>query len=236
MGQAEEPILIGAYRKGADRVILLATREVPGESYPVARKVKTELEQRGISAEIREIDLLDFFSNVRGIIKLIRQIKHEIGYEKHPATTPIYVNITGGTKPMSCAALVAALNEGVLPYYVQEKPKPERIIDLPLLPLALSYWKLSKVESAILGELHARDSKSGFQEDVRRCIEGKISMRPPAKSTVSIACKKLEQLGLLATGLVIHSKTRRPSKLLRLTDMGSLYAWYLTEFGKIRTQ
>ena len=204
LGTVKEPILAGIHHFGANEVYLFATRGVEKESYPLALSLSMDLKRIGISVVIEEIDLFDFMGNLKRIVTKINEIR-----KKRPAAQ-IYVNVTGGTKPMAQAALIAAFLTDSQPYYVQEKPL--KVIQLPTFPKAGTKPIRGKQRDILTILVNGPMSVSGLSKTIG------IST-----TAVSHNLKRLENMGL------IKSEAAGRAKRAKLTELGLWWAWMIKE-------
>ncbi|PCN50260.1 hypothetical protein B6U99_05415 [Candidatus Geothermarchaeota archaeon ex4572_27] len=208
VGRRLEPILVGIRSIGADRLVLFATRGVENESWPVALELADRL--KAIMVEVRpivEIELFDLVEDVKRMVATIREVRRELSERPHE----MYFNVSGGTKVMSMAGLIASYMEGLKPYYVVERPTEPfeaPLIMLPALPRGLD--SLTRHQKEVLIAL--KDGPKNLKE-----IAEKVGIAiPSVKHNVD---------KLTALGLIEPSEGR--GRKVRLTDVGRLWLWLI---------
>ena len=128
LGKTIEPVLKGFQHYGAiDNLYILHSKDEPDFKFKkLAEELRTRLS--GIGFDNTHLVQIDPFK-MDDIIGAILQIVGE-------ASSPIYINITGGTNLMAGAACIAAFFVGAQAYYVLGKrggPISEsRVVELPV--------------------------------------------------------------------------------------------------------
>jgi putative CRISPR-associated protein (TIGR02619 family) len=138
--------VLGGGCRGVDYVVLLATDTPEGRA--AARVLDDHLSRRGCPSRVRVVPGLGahrlFWA---GLADLVRVVAEE-ARSAYTAGSRVYLNATGGFKPESGAALLAAMAAApVVPYYKHEAMR--ETVFLPLLPVALDRGRLAPMAAKL---------------------------------------------------------------------------------------
>lgn len=198
-----------------------------------AYELKKSLEDFGAKVEIHEVNPLDFTECLVNIIKLI----HE-SLEKN-----VVVNVTGGTKILSLAAMNAACMCSCEAFYVQEKGSGDIKIDLPISSPGYFNKKIGEQAQKILAYLLEKQVRlekpmEEYSEDELKYLRiGEIARGigvKPQSITNKLKMMKSDGLITIKEGSVKRRKTennpagigKSSVKFCWLTDEGWIYATY----------
>jgi len=176
------------------RLYLLCSHEKAIREISNELKLFRRLEVVGI-----EIDPFDFTDIIGKIIEIHgkeRKIEPKANF---------YVNVTGGTKVMSCAALVGANYIGAIAYYVREDDETS----IELTPPKIPPQDLTVIQRKIV---KAADKRPLTQTQIHNTLN--ISVQK-----VNYNCKSLERYGYLS--IMAHESDGRAT-LIRLTPLGKV--------------
>ena len=186
-----ERVLVSTF--GFDEAkVLSALRSIPYERLAILaggkslkeaglRRLQSAERAAGGSLEVVEVDPFDFRSCFRGALGLI---------EKHRrAGREVRVNVSGGTKVLADAALLAAFQEGVEAYHCEDRP-----VRLPVLRGVSFTDRLNPAERAVLGCLDRA-------RPVRKIVE-RLASDGHAERAVQAAISRLRDQGILSVSLL----------------------------------
>ncbi len=206
LGEQPEPIiyLLKAY-PNTKKIFLICSDKSVDYSEPIEKTCdildidvdKRIIQPQKISNIIKEIIIIakecgyspPVFYGIRSKKphKIIKEAK-----AKKRENANIFINITGGTKVMSSAALYSAYLIGAKAFYVWKNDDngDMEIINLPTLNLSIENF-LSPVRLKILGVLYEKQ-KVKSSEEIRKDTEIQ-------KSTISHIIRELEKINLVKT-------------------------------------
>ena len=205
VGESPEPIINGFRLHRVDHQVLLHGPE----TLDVATTIKRRIEDFA-GKEVCDLVEVDPYDMHDVIVKVLSVWKGFPNAEFH-------VNITGGTKVMASAALVACFAIGGAAYYVkgafgEVKPSlASSIVDLPVPKVPLK--SLGETQGKILKHLQKHE---GRIKRANSSLQGLL--RRPSAQLVSYHLKMLEKKGLIELTLEGRGKTAT------LTETGRLYA------------
>ena len=200
-----------------------------------AKELKELLNGFGVEVEIEDVNPIDFKECLLKIIELI---------QKQPEGTDITVNVTGGTKLLSLAAMNAACMCYCKAFYVQEKGSGDVKVDLPIS--SPGYFKdigeQSKKILSYLLEKQKRLEKSVEEysdDELKNFISGNIARGIGVEpNSITNKLQMMEKDGLIESkrGSMKRTKSEKnPSgigknsvKFCWLTDEGRIYATYFS--------
>lgn len=142
----------------------------------------------------------DDFSDIIGNIVEIHSKE-----TKKTSDVKFFVNITGGTKIMSCGAMVGANYIGALSYYVSKEKEEAIELTPPLVPPA----ELVESQRKIVTEVAKKEL---YQTQIANRLEVSAQI-------VSYNCKQLKKFGYV--DMIQDSKDRRAT-IIQLTPMGKM--------------
>ncbi|AKB21958.1 DUF6293 family protein [Methanosarcina sp. WH1] len=195
-----------------------------------AQELKIILQDFGADVEIHEVNPLDFKECLLKIIELIQE---------QPKGTDIAVNVTGGTKLLSLAAMNAACMCYSKAFYVQEKDSGDTKVDLPS-PNSGYFNDIGDQAKKILSYL--LDEHIKLKKPVEECSDDELKSfinREIARGlgvtsqTITNKLQMMEADGLLMSkkGAIKNSSGLGKSsvKIWWLTDEGRIYAAYFSK-------
>ncbi|UJG40385.1 MAG: DUF6293 family protein [Candidatus Heimdallarchaeum aukensis] len=204
VGLTPKPIIEGINAYQIDDIFLLYNEGSKTE----ANSIRALTEKLFINCTLVEVDKFDLEDVV---VKILSIIKKNIGNR-------IHINITGGTKIMSSAGVIAGFFSGSEIYYIKEPknndPLSDRIIKLPIPKVQLDDIKdnAKKILTLILergGKICSANSE----------ISDVLNIRP---QLVSYYINKLEKENL------IENKKEGRNNIIKLTNAGRFAAKYFT--------
>lgn len=200
-----------------------------------AEELKELLKSFDVKVEIEEVNPLDFRECLLKIIELI---------QKQPEGTDITVNVTGGTKLLSLAAMNAACMCYCKAFYVQEKSSGDIKVDL--LISSPGYFKeigdQAKKILAYLLEKQKRLEKpveKYTDDELKNFVSGNIARGIGVEpNSITNKLQMMDKDGLINTkrGSIKRTKSeknpsgigRKSVKFCWLTDEGKIYATYFS--------
>lgn len=195
-----------------------------------AQELKKILKDFGADVEIHEVNPLDFKECLLKIIELIQE---------QPEGTDIAVNVTGGTKLLSLAAMNAACMCYSKAFYVLEKDSGDTKVDLPS-PNSGYFNDIGDQAKKILSYL--LDEHKKLRKPVEECSDDELKNfinREIARGlgvtsqTITNKLQMMEADGLLMSkrGAIKNSSGLGKSsvKIWWLTDEGRIYATYFSK-------
>jgi CRISPR-associated protein Csa3 len=195
-----------------------------------AYELKKSIEDFGAKVEIYEVNPLDFKECLLRIIELIQE---------QPVGTDIAVNVTGGTKLLSLAAMNAACMCYCKAFDVQEKGSGDTKVDLPS-PNSGYFNDIGDQAKKILLYLLEEHKKlkkpvEEYNDDeLKSFINREIALGLGVTSqTITNKLQMMEADGLLMSkkGAIKNSSGLGKSsvKIWLLTDDGRIYATYFSK-------
>jgi CRISPR-associated protein Csa3 len=201
-----------------------------------AYELKKSLEDFGAKVEIEPVNPLDFKECLVKIIKLI----HE-----HIGRNDIVVNVTGGTKPMSLAAMNAACMCSCKAFYVQEKDTGDIKVDLPISSPNYINGKYGSQAEKILAYLLEKQIRlekpveEYNDEELANFVSGSIARGIDVEpNSITNKLQMMEADGLIKSkrGSLKRMKSEKNTygigkssvKFCWLTDEGWIYATYFS--------
>jgi len=168
-------------RDNVEKVVYYYARDTEREkvSEKASRVVQEYCERKKIKYEPRMIE------NASDLLKIAKKIRADLSMQKAQKNEIVF-NVTGGTKVMCAAALLACILEGVNAVYVNEDTKEE--LELPVIPYEYKH-NLSKGQKKILQAIHALGRNCTLTELVKQ-----TNLK---KSTISYHISKLRRMGLV---------------------------------------
>jgi CRISPR-associated protein Csa3 len=204
VGESPEPIEYGIYNheNRPNNIFLIGTKEVKHVSEQIIKKTKKIFPH--IKFHTKEINSK---TNLEEMMSKIIEI-----YSKHPKTT-IDINITGGTKVMSSAAMIAAYFTGTNVFYIDEKGKnpQEKIIKLPIPKF--DFKKILKEKDKIILSHIITNEKTGKTQNQTQIAK---ALNENTKS-LNHRLRTLEQKGLITInkkGRISEPKITTAGKLI----------------------
>ena len=195
-----------------------------------AQELKKILKDFGADVEIHEVNPLDFKECLLKIIELIQE---------QPEGTDIAVNVTGGTKLLSLAAMNAACMCYCKSFYVQEKDSGDTKVDLPS-PNSGYFNDIGDQAKKILAYL--LDEHKKLRKPIEECSDDELknfinreiaSGLGVTSQTITNKLQMMEADGLLMSrkGAIKNSSGLGKSsvKIWWLTDEGRIYATYFSK-------
>ncbi|AKB26321.1 hypothetical protein MSMTP_2852 [Methanosarcina sp. MTP4] len=197
-----------------------------------AYELKKSIEDFGAEVEIHEVNPLNFKECLIRIIELIQE---------QPEGTDVAVNVTGGTKLLSLAAMNAACMCYCKAFYVQEKGSGDIKVDLPS-PNSGYFYDIGDQAKKILSYL--LDEHKKLKKPVEECSDYELKkfinreIAGGLKVTSQTITNKLQMLE--ADGLLMSKKGalknssglgKSSVKIWWLTDEGRIYATYFSKKG-----
>jgi CRISPR-associated protein Csa3 len=246
LGGSEDIIKLGVKLMENVNTVLIVAGKPLNEIYPeseikkgteiikpleIASELEKLLEGFGIKAKTYKVNPFDFKECLVEIIELIYA---------QPENAEVVLNVTGGTKILSLAAMSAACMCGRRAFVVQEKESGDIKIELPM-PDSGYFANIGKQGKKILSYLMQEEKKlkkpneqcddEKLKPFITKNISNHLGVTP---QTITPNLKTLEFSKLLSSrkGAV---KRGEPSggkcgvKIWRLTDEGKVYAAF---FGK----
>lgn len=246
LGGSEDIIKLGVrLMENVNRVLIVAGKPL-NELYPESEiKEGTEiinppqkaselaklLDGFGIGVETFKVDPFNFKECLITIIELIHS---------QPKGTEVVLNVTGGTKILSLAAMSAAGMCQCRAFVIQEKGKESIKLELPV-PDSGYFEKIGKQGKKILSYLMQEEKK--LKKPIEDCsdemlkpfitknIANHLGVTP---QTITPNLKTLEFSGLLSSrkGAIKRGEPAGGKcgvKIWRLTDEGKIYAAYFSK-------
>jgi len=142
----------------------------------------------------------DDFSDIIGTI-----IEIHSNETKKASDMKFFVNVTGGTKIMSCGAMVGANYIGAQSYYVSKEKEEAIELTPPLVPPT----KLVENQKRIVREVLKKDL---HQTQIAHRLNVSVQR-------VSHNCKQLQKFGYID---IIQDKKDRRATIIQLTPMGKM--------------
>src|SRR2546427_10127423 len=163
---------------GYDRLTLVAGGKSLRE--PGFRRLEAAVRAAGDSVEIVSVDPFDFRSCFEGAVGAIQRHRR--------AGREVRVNVSGGTKVLADATLLAAFQEGVEAWHCEEAP-----VRLPVLKGVSFADSLSSTQKAILSVIEKPQTTSQLVERLRG--------QGHSERSVQTAISHLREQGLIALAL-----------------------------------
>ena len=210
VGRSKEPILLGVRAFAVDKLILLHSDDKETRNH--SQEICKELDALQISCEKREVNAY----SLDDVVYVISEIQ-----DKHRSDI-ISINLTGGTKVMSAAALLAGFILGVDVYYLlnerEERHRGKTIKELTLeLPVPKTNFKeLEDTQRAILIYISNRGGS------LKRANTELQEALGSTKQNISYHLKQLNKKELIA--IEIEGRTKN----VELTRTGKLFAKVLS--------
>ena len=178
---------------GYDRLSLVAG----GKSLREAgfRRLEDAERASGGTVEVVPVDPFDFQSCFEGAVGAIRRHRR--------AGREVRVNVSGGTKVLADAALLAAFQEGVEAWHCEETP-----VKLPVLRGVAFADRLSRVEKAVLSSL---ERSLTTDQLVQRLVQQGHSERAADGAIARLRQQGLVSLSLRGGSVVISVDPRAKS-------------------------
>ncbi|MHA1877981.1 MAG: HFX_2341 family transcriptional regulator domain-containing protein [Promethearchaeota archaeon] len=206
VGLTKEPIFLGVNVYPVDKLILLCSND--DGSRKNSSEIAKVVEEMEIKCEIHEVDAFDLESVVITIMDLHKQHKKD----------NISINLTGGTKVMASAALLAGYILGVNVYYIQDGNIPrnkgkgvkELTIELPVPKTSIH--ELEETQRKILSYIY---HENGLIERANSALNEALQI---SKQNISYHLKQLAQKELIVISIDGRNKT------VKLTNTGRLFA------------
>ncbi len=208
VGDDVEPILVGVRELPVSKIVLLTTAP---ESEAVG-----DLRDR-----LRGLNLPTDVSVIQGdpILGVMRRVS-EIVQEEGLNYDDVYLNVSSGTKMLTCAGISAAFVNGVKAIGANA----QGIFHLPVLKFSYSEL-ISEAKFRILRALHKMGGEA----------ESLVKLSEASKVEKSLLSYHIrggkEGKGLEALGLVKVDRLQYGKLLVRLTDLGKVVLAGLTEDG-----
>lgn len=231
--------------ENVDKVLLVAGKPL-NEIYPEseikkgteivnppekASELENLLEGFGIKTETFEVDPFNFKECLITIIELIHA---------QPGGVEVILNVTGGTKILSLAAMSAAGMCHCRAFVIQEKGNGSIKLELPM-PDSGYFEKIRKQEKKVLSYLMQEEKK--LKKPVEQCDDEKLkpliskniaNHLGVTPQTTTPILKSLETSGLLSSrkGAIKRGEPaggKRGVKIWTLTDEGKIYAAYFSK-------
>ena len=206
VGLTKEPIFHGVNTYPVDKLILLHSNDDKSKenSLEIAKVVK----EMKIICEIQEVDAFDLENVMITIMDL---------HKKHVQDN-LSINLTGGTKVMASAALLAGYILGVRVYYIQdgsiEKNKGKGIRELTI-ELPVPKTNITDLEETQRNMLAYIYQEKGYLERANTAIHEALKI---SKQNASYHLKQLVEKELIS--LTIDGR----NKIVKLTNTGKLFA------------
>ena len=239
LGGSEDVVKLGVRKmEDVDKVVLIAGKplsrivdisEIKDDGIMVdpikkATDLKRLLEDLGVEVEIHEVNAFDFEECLVTIIKLIQSISQDVNKA---------INLTGGTKTLSLAAMSAAWMCGCKAFIIQEMGSGDVKLDLPIpdseflngigdqMKRILAYLLKEETRPGILPTESGDEQMRSF---ITKNIAGSLGVEP---QSIIPNLKVMEANGLI--------KGRRGA-IKRGEPFGgksSVKIWWLTDEGRI---
>ena len=206
VGLTKEPIFHGVNTYPVDKLILLHSND--DKSKDNSLEITRVVEEMKIVCEIQEVDAFDLENVMITIMDLHKEYVND----------NLSINLTGGTKVMASAALLAGYILGVRVYYIQdgsiEKNKGKGISDLTIeLPVPKTNINdLEDTQRNILAYIYQENS---YLERANTAIHEALTI---SKQNASYHLTKLKEKELII--LTIDGR----NKIAKLTNTGKLFA------------
>jgi hypothetical protein len=200
VGTDSESVMIGMRNAPTHKLALICLKENEKEVRDLAREIEQKM-KLGVSV----------YSVQENVIEAVMQTVAEIVKENRSQFNDIVVNVAGGEKVLTCAAVSAAFVNGIKAFHLRD----EMAVMLPVLKF--SYSKLlSNTKISILRLLE----DAGGQID---SLEALANNSIYSKSLLSYHIRgSLESKGLDELGLVETSKMKRGRIQVTLTTQGRI--------------
>ena len=206
VGLTIEPIFQGVNAYTIDKLILLHSND--DKSYENSVEISKVIKKMDIDYEIVEIDAFDLENVIISIMDI---------HKKHNLDN-ISINLTGGTKVMASAALLAGYILGLRVYYILDgsiernkgKSKKELVIELPVPKTNIH--DLEETQRRIISYIY---QENGILERANSALYEKLKI---TKQNASYHLKKLVSKELIT--LKIDGR----NKIATLTNTGKLFA------------
>ena len=163
---------------GYDRLALVTGGKSLRE--PGFRRLEAAVQATGDSLEVVSVDPFDFRSCFEGALGAIQRHRR--------AGREVRVNVSGGTKVLADAALLAAFQEGVEAWHCEERP-----VRLPVLRGVAFSDSLNAIQKAILVAIERPQA-------VARLVE-RLGSQGHSERGVQAAINRLREQGLVAVTL-----------------------------------
>jgi len=173
-----EKVLLALRSIGYDRLALIAGGKSLRE--PGFRRLDAAERASGGSIEVVAVDPFDFRSCFEGALGAIQRHRR--------AGDEVRVNVSGGTKVLADAALLAAFQEGVEAWHCEERP-----VRLPVLRGVAFSDSLNAIQKAILVAIERPLT-------VARLVE-RLGSQGHSERGVQAAINRLREQGLVAVTL-----------------------------------
>ena len=206
VGLTKEPIFHGVNTYPVDKLILLHSNDDKSKenSLEIAKVVK----EMKIICEIQEVDAFDLENVMITIMDLHKKYVQD----------NLSINLTGGTKVMASAALLAGYILGVRVYYIQdgsiEKNKGKGIKELTI-ELPVPKTNITDLEETQRNMLAYIYQEKGYLERANTAIHEALKI---SKQNASYHLKQLVEKELIS--LTIDGR----NKIVKLTNTGKLFA------------
>ena len=236
----EEARIIEGYRKfPSNKLVIIRNKRINEFNMKIEEKVaklvekiKKKLEPAVSEIEEVKVDFFDFIDCFVGIGEAIRR-EVEKGRE-------VYVNITGGTKLVSSAALLAASLYGAHPFYVSAKSysrievigkEAGEVYEIPPIPLSLP----SETE---VGILRAIEELGGVADSIEQVAEvvmekGLFKRSRRGRPRKREGKDKQRELATLCASLSYHIRQMNHKGYVRARFIGRRMRVELTSLGRL---
>ena len=206
VGLTKEPILQGVNAYPIDKLILLHSND--DKSKENSHEIASAVKELKIECEIAEVDAFDLEDVLISIMNIHKKYAQE----------DLSINLTGGTKVMASAALLAGYILGLRVYYIQDgsidknkgKYIKERTIELPVP--RVNIHDLEQTQKDILSYIF---KEGGRLEKANTVLHEVLKI---TKQNASYHLKQLTKKDLIS--LTIDGR----NKIVKLTNTGKLFA------------
>lgn len=206
VGLTKEPIFHGVNAYPIDKLILIHSND--DKSKENSQEIASAIKELKIECEIVEVDAFDLEDVLITIMDIHRKYAQEL----------LSINLTGGTKVMASAALLAGYILGLRVYYILDgsigKNKSKSIKELTIeLPVPrVNIHDLEKTQKEILSFIF---KEGGRLEKANTVLHEEIKI---TKQNASYHLKQLTKKDLIS--LTIDGR----NKIVNLTNTGKLFA------------
>lgn len=206
VGLTKEPIFHGVNAYPIDKLILIHSND--DKSKENSQEIASTIKEMKIECEIVEVDAFDLEDVLITIMEIHRKYAQEL----------LSINLTGGTKVMASAALLAGYILGLRVYYILDgsigKNKGKSIKELTIeLPVPrVNIHDLEQTQKEILSFIF---KEGGRLEKANTVLHEEIKI---TKQNASYHLKQLTKKDLIS--LTIDGR----NKIVNLTNTGKLFA------------
>jgi len=162
--------------------LVLSEDDLNTQAQKIIRKIEEDSRGEIDNIFVDQYDLKDCFRRIVDYVLRILSIEHGDAHE----AASLCINISGGSKIMGDAALIAAIHTGVRAFHCEK----DKIIKFPVIEGVTLKDRLSDSQLAILKEIGAFDSL----EDISRKMGSRLT-----DETIKKSLRKLKKMGIVKT-------------------------------------